>query len=975
MSALAPKSNFPQPFPNQPRQLLYGAAALGAALAMLFVFWRRLVFSADYLPHTYCYLKQSGLVWTHVTADSLIGLSYFSISITLAYLVLKGHGDIPFRWMFLAFGLFIITCGSTHGMEVVTVWIPVYILSAAIKVVTAAASVSTAVALPFMVPQILGLVHEANASEERKRQMERALAERNAAQAALERANQHLEEEVKARTSELGEANAALRAEVEERGRVQASLAKLAFIVESSDDAIVGKDLKGTITSWNRGAERLYGYQAAEVIGKPITIIVPNGSVDEITGLMHRIARGEHVEHYETKRITKSGLFLDVSLTVSPLCNSEGVIIGASTIARDITTAKRAEEALRQSEEQYRLLFDGNPIPMWVFDRKTLNFLAVNEAAIRHYGFTRDEFFRMTILDIRPSEDMPRPVQHMSKPVPGPQDPQVWHHRKKDGAIIDVEVTAHDLNFHGADAEMVLAHDVTERKRAEERLRQSEERFSKAFLSSPYGVTISTEAEGRYVDANPAYLRMIGYRWEELVGRTALELKIWADPDQRGQWLQLLNASDRTKLIEARFRTKAGEIRLVQIAAERIQLHDEACVLAIVQDVTQARQLEEQFLQAQKMEAVGLLAGGIAHDFNNMLGVIIGYSDVAAGFLEPDHPVRKHIAEIRTAGDRAATLTRQLLAFSRQQVLQPMSLNLNSVIHDVARMLLRVIGEDVSLILKPHEPLGSVYADLGQLQQVLMNLAVNARDAMPNGGRLILETSNVEVDENAARNHGTVKPGSYVVLSISDTGIGMDPATAARVFDPFFTTKGPNRGTGLGLSTVYGIVKQSGGYISVNSKPLVGTTFKIHLPQVDKPAEILRRTETQETFPTGSETILVVEDDSSLREMVVEVLRGSGYEVLETGNFAEAIDFAQHYPTAIHLLISDVILPDMSGPELASHLNRYRPNLQPLYMSGYTGDLLEQKGVLDRQVVLLPKPFSKGALLTKVREILDQEQK
>jgi two-component system, cell cycle sensor histidine kinase and response regulator CckA len=960
-----------QPFGSASQRLLYVTSGMVIVVAALLFFWWKPIFSDNYLPHAYCYLQKTSLVWTNVAADTLIGLSYTAISISLALFVFKGIRDIPFRWMFLAFGLFIVACGGTHFVEAVTVWIPVYVFAASVKVVTAIASLFTAIALPFVLPQARILIREARVSGERRQALEFALKERNAAQEALRETNRGLEQQVSERTSQLAEANSALQVELAERRRVQASMAMLAFIVESSDDAIIGTDLKGTITSWNRGAETIYGYSAQEVIGRPITIIAPADRTDEVTEILSRVARGDHMEHYETERVTKSGVLLDVSLTVSPVHNSENIVIGLSSITRDITAAKRAERALRESEAQYRLLFDCTPLPMWVFDRKTLRFLAVNEAAVRQYGFSRDQFFRMTILDIRPPEDTAILFQKLSESKRGLRDTEIWRHRKKDGTIIDVEITTHDFDFHGVDAELVLAHDVTERRKSEERLRQSQERFSKAFRSSPLGITISSEDEARYIDANPAYLSMMGYERDELVGRTVQELGIWVDPQHRHVMIEQLDRPQSVKPIEVEFRQRSGQIRVVQIAAERIVLDDRRCVLAFIHDVTEERKLEQQFRQAQKMEAIGRLAGGIAHDFNNLLGVIIGFSDVAMEHLESGHPVQKNLEEIRKAGERAAALTWQLLAFSRQQVLEPRTLNLNSVVHNVSKMLLRTIGEDISLVLRPAEPLGSVRADLGQIEQVLMNLAVNARDAMPDGGKIVIETSNVDLDETYARQHESVRPGAYVLLSVSDTGIGMDEATKAQIFEPFFTTKEPGKGTGLGLSTVYGIVKQSEGYIWVYSELRHGTTFKIYFPRVDRPAESLVGKETEPIPGIGAETILVVEDDDILRGLTVSLLETGGYKVLSSSDAPSAVAVAQQHTGCIDLLVTDVIMPGVRGPDLATELKKGRPEMKVLYVSGYAGNVMVQQGVLGPDAALLVKPFSKRTLLTKVRAVIE----
>jgi nitrogen-specific signal transduction histidine kinase/CheY-like chemotaxis protein len=392
--------------------------------------------------------------------------------------------------------------------------------------------------------------------------------------------------------------------------------------------------------------------------------------------------------------------------------------------------------------------------------------------------------------------------------------------------------------------------------------------------------------------------------------------------------------------------------------------------LAITLDTTESKRLEQQFLQAQKMEAVGLLAGGIAHDFNNMLNVIVGYSDLVLDRVGTQQSLTGPVEQIKKAGLRAAVLTRQLLAFSRKQVLQPRVLDLNAVVNNVSKMLLRMIGEHISLSMIAGVSLGSVQADLGQIEQILMNLVINSRDAMPQGGKIVIETANTDLDENYAKAHHPVVPGVYVMLSVRDTGCGMDEKTIARIYEPFFTTKPLGEGTGLGLSTVYGIVKQSGGHIWVYSEPGKGTTFKIYLPRVDQSAESLLRPKTETPTFEGTETVLVVEDDESLRDLTVSLLRSHGYTVLEAkdGNAGTAV--AEQHQGDIHLLLTDVIMPGMSGGELARKLEALRPNLHVLFMSGYTGDLIAHQGILEPETTLLEKPFTKVTLLTKVRDAL-----
>ncbi|MDQ3817538.1 MAG: PAS domain S-box protein, partial [Acidobacteriota bacterium] len=1056
-----------------------------------------------------------------------------------------------------------------------------------------------------------------------------------------------------------------------ERYKTAEKLQEYAAIVQSSDDAILGKTLEGIITSWNKGAEKMYGYTAEEMVGKSIYTIVPPDRHDELAQILERLKEGETVEHLETVRVSKDGRTINVSVTISPIKDLRGTIIGASAIARDITERKRAEaalqrqsrlielsfepillrefeggiiewntgaeqlygytkseaigrnshellktiftvpfdqfraalererewagelrhttkegrevviesrqqlvdfdgyqlvletnrditerkqaeEALRESEQRYRLMFESNPHPMWVFDLETLRFLAVNESAARHYGYTREEFMAMTIKDIRPPEDVMALAESFARMDGGLSSWGIWRHRKKNGQIIQVEITTHTLTFAGRRAQVVLAHDVTERieadealkraekkyrsifenavegifqstpsgkfisvnpaaaqllgydspeeliadrinimaqhyvdpscrrelermlaeqdivagfecevfrkdgsriwvieniravrdeggelvyyegsiediterKLAQEKLRESEERFAKAFNSSPMVMVLSSLETGKILEVNETFTGLTGYSREEVVGRTALGLGLWAKPQDRDELIRDIRQLGRVRNLEHVFRTRDGREIIGLISSERIEIGGEAFALTVIQDITgrklaeeavreadrraiieyerllerigalaqslgtardlkiifralrefalvstpcngvfislydperglrsaafawsegeevdvselppmpmtgspnsraittgeiiitgdfqhalegqpvinvglerdprlpqsslvvpmsvmghivgavevqstepeafnqahatamkmaanlaanaienvrlfeRERESAEQLRQSQKLEAIGQLAGGVAHDFNNLLTAIMGYSDLTIRRLGVADPLIRNVEEIRKAAERATSLTRQLLAFSRKQVLLPKVINLNSIISDMERMLWRLIGEHIELRTMPANELGQIKADPGQIEQVILNLVVNARDAMPKGGKISIETANVYLDEEYARRHIAVTPGWYAMFAITDTGQGMDEETQKRIFEPFFTTKG-EKGTGLGLSTVYGIIKQSGGNIWVYSEVGQGTTFKVYLPSVDEHA-------------------------------------------------------------------------------------------------------------------------------------------
>jgi PAS domain S-box-containing protein len=508
----------------------------------------------------------------------------------------------------------------------------------------------------------------------------------------------------------------------------------------------------------------------------------------------------------------------------------------------------------------------------------------------------------------------------------------------------------------------------------QENLRRSELNFRSLVTNAPYGIC-RCDATGKILDANPAFLEMLGYSdAAELIGRHIHDL--YGDAEQWFDLADSLRGSAPFKGLTAEWKKKDNSTTGVRVSGRSVSNGREGGVVfeLFAEDVTERRVLEQQLRQSQKMEAVGRLAGGIAHDFNNLLMVISGYSEFLLERLVTEPDLRAPAQEIASAAERASSLTRQLLAFSRKQMLAPKIVNLNSIVDENLKMLNRMIGEDIDLVMVPTANLWPVRADSGQIEQVIMNLAVNARDAMPSGGKLTIETSNVTLDDDYVRVHAPLRPGDYVMIAISDTGAGMDAETQQHIFEPFFTTKGP-KGTGLGLSTVYGIVKQSGGYIWVYSEMGRGTTFKIYLPRIaaaGEPviAQVAAQADTRVVEP-GTETILLVEDEANLRYLARQYLEKQGYRVIEAADGAVAMQIAVAHEGIIHLLLTDVIMPGMNGRELAQRISEIRPNVKVLYMSGYTENVVGHNGMLDAGVRLLQKPFNLRDLKSIVREVLD----
>jgi PAS domain S-box-containing protein len=624
----------------------------------------------------------------------------------------------------------------------------------------------------------------------------------------------------------------------------------------------------------------------------------------------------------------------------------------------------RLEEAVRAEAARLRLLTEQIPAVVWITDR-TLKITSSTGAG-------------MAILGIRPGQLEGQTIEQVLGGAP-PDHPTLRAHAR----ALAGESVSYDENFGGLlfDSHVDplrdgsgaiigvigVALDATARKRAEGQLKCLSD-------ANIMGLTLC-DLNGTVREANDAFLRMTGYSREDLVtGKVR-----WIDmtpPEFTSldvQAVEQLRAHNISKPYDTEYLRKDGSRLSVMVGASMIPGSKELCATFVL-DVSDRRRMEEQLRQAQRMEVIGRLAGGVAHDFNNLLTPILGYSELLLEALPPGAPHREELEEIRKSGERAAGLTRQLLAFSRKQVLQPKVIDLNESVKEIQKLITRLIGEDVNLRTRLTPDIGRIKVDPGQLEQILMNLAVNSRDAMPGAGTLTIETADALLDDDYARSHPDVLPGPHVMLAVSDTGAGMSNETLSHLFEPFFTTKLLGKGTGLGLATVYGIVKQSLGHVFVYSEPGRGTTFKIYFPRVDEQASAPPKHAVSPKLDRGTETILIVEDDEALRAFTSRALGGKGYAVLEAGRGEEALMVAKGHTGPIHLLVTDVVMPGMSGREVAQQLLASRPRMKVLYVSGYTEDAIVHHGVLDEGTDLLEKPFNQETLSLKVRQVLDAQK-
>ena len=775
--------------------------------------------------------------------------------------------------------------------------------------------------------------------------------------------------------------------DITERRKTEEALrkneAKYRELVENANSIILRRDPEGRITFFNEFAQRFFGFREEEILGRNVVgTIVPEkeSSGRDLAQMIRDISR--HPERYatnENENVLRNGKRVWVAWTNKPILDPDGKLVEILCIGNDITERKRAEERLAESEVKYRTLVEGMSEAVMQVDKDD-RVQFVNPQFCQMIGYREDELLGRVGYEIYFDPEEQELIRRKNRlRLEKASDAYETRMRKKNGEEVLVRISGSPVT--DAQGNVVgsigVITDITERKRAEQAVKESETKYRGLVDHSLLGIYITQNHIMRF--CNQRLAEIFGYeRPEELFGTHIRELvapESWEVVDTQVQRRE----SGELDMGRYEFKGKRRDGALIdlEVLGGRILYEGKPAIQGSMIEVTERKLLEAEFIQAQKMEALGRLAGGVAHDFNNLLTSIMGYSDLLAKKLtedDPSGPLRRYADNILSSANRAANLTQQLLSLSRRHTFHMQVLDLNGVVAEVERILRGLIGEDIELTIHPEGALGRVKADSVQIEQVLMNLVINARDAMPSGGRLSIRTANVVLDKSYARRRREVVPGPYVMIAVSDTGQGMDAEVRSHLFEPFFTTKEKGKGTGLGLSTAYGIVKQMGGHIDVESAPGKGSAFKIYLPRTEDPTAPLASPQPQPVeaeLPQGVETVLLAEDEETVRSLAREVLRGAGYTVLEAGNGEEALRVAGSYSGPIHLLLTDVIMPRLGGPELARRLQPLRPDLRVLFMSGYTDGDISSYGSLGSETALLQKPFQPIVLARRVREVLE----
>ncbi len=756
---------------------------------------------------------------------------------------------------------------------------------------------------------------------------------------------------------------------------------RLSAVVDASPLAVMEVDLDGRVMVWNRSSEEMFGWTREEVLGQRLPTI-PEHLAGELEELIARAAAGERIIGYETERLRRDGTLFPYSLSLATHRDLDGNLIGIIGHGSDVSERKLAEEELSRSRELYRVVVENSHDMVAVLDPMG-RFVFASPSYEQVLGYSPDELVGVSPISLVHPGDVQRASDALRQVVTSQNAAVVeLRMRHKRGNWVFVEGTTTSVLHEDGQLRSILMsfRDISERRIAEEELREAEARYRLLVEQLPLVTYISVPGTSRrWVYLSPQLEEMLGYKASDWTSDFNNYLQA-IHPDDRARTTSERAAATGKGRIAIEYRLIAADGRTVWVRDDAVVVRDLSGKPLYVQgyllDISaerqaeaERRQLEAQLLHSQKMEAIGRLAGGIAHDFNNLLTAITGYSELIISELEPDSSLSRDAEEIKNAAEQAAAMTQQLLAFSRRQVLQPALLNPNEVIEHMEKLLRRLIGEHIELVTELSEDVDSIRSDRSQIEQVMMNLVVNARDAMPDGGRIMIETGNVEVDTGRAAALG-LEPGRYVMASVADSGSGMDDETMTHIFEPFFTTKGQGEGTGLGLATVHGIVEQSNGAIQVTSNVGEGSEFRVYLPvAVGGVAADRQPMPSGETH--GTETLLLVEDEETVRQLVARVLRELGYDVHEKSSGEEALSFSTSFAKPIDLLLTDVVMPGMNGRELAELLTVSRPSTKVLFMSGYTEEAIVHHGVPVGEATFIGKPFTPQELARKVRSVLE----